>query len=69
MAVVSKGLQLNVGVGRVDLRNDRGVLGVVAGNARSAPIASPPHIWSAPRFRIASRHNRAIARRHPHPPF
>jgi hypothetical protein len=55
VAVISKGLQLNVGVGRVDLRNERGVLGVVAGQrAFVADRTTAPYlVGTAIPYRIA----------------
>ena len=55
VAVVSNGLQLNVGVGRVDLRDERGVLGVVAGQrAFVADRATAPYlVGTAIPYRIA----------------
>lgn len=55
VAIVSKGLQLNVGVGRVDLRNERGVLGVVAGQrAFVADRTTAPYlVGTAIPYRIA----------------
>jgi hypothetical protein len=55
VAIVAKGLQLSVGVGRVDLRNERGVLGVVAGQrAFVADRATAPYlVGTAIPYRIA----------------
>ena len=55
VAVVSKGLQLNVDVSRVDLRNDRGVLDVVAGQRAFVAdrITAPYLVGTAIPYRIA----------------
>jgi hypothetical protein len=45
VAIVAKGLRLNVGVGRVNLRNEHGVLGVQAGQrAFVADRATAPYL-------------------------
>jgi hypothetical protein len=55
VALVGTGLRLNVGVGKVDLRNERGALGVVAGQRAFVAdrVSAPYLVGTAIPYRIA----------------